>query len=70
MHTNRTPDELWWLRIISVKPTKISYTPVHMSDSNGNGWIVLRGASGNGARASRPLAAEGVPPRHPEALHG
>lgn len=25
----------------------ISYTPVHMSASNGNGWIVLRGASGN-----------------------
>ena len=25
----------------------MKYTPVHMSASNGSGWIVLRGASGN-----------------------
>ena len=27
-----------------------SYTPVHVSALNGNGWIVLRGASGNNLR--------------------
>ncbi len=30
---------------------RISYTPVHMSGSNGNGWIVLRGCQGNNLQA-------------------
>lgn len=34
-----------------------SYTPVHVSALNGNGWIVLRGASGNNLRKIDVLEA-------------
>lgn len=39
-----------WQSLDFLSHSDLSYTSVHMSASNGNGWIVLRGASGNNLR--------------------